>query len=66
MDREALLSELEDAKQLQNPPLSPPDTEDDSDEEVDKKIHEIFKIVKSMDISADTSDNELTKCSHVQ
>jgi len=68
MDHNAMLSELvEDAKHLLKPPLFTTETPNNegSDEEVDKKVDEFFNTVKDMNISADTTDDELSKYSHV-
>ena len=67
MDRDDMISELENARYLLNPPLFTTETPNNEghDEEVDKKVDEIFNTVKDMNISADTTDDELSKYSHV-
>jgi len=53
LSREQILMELEDMAE-------------DSDEEIDKKVDDIYTTVKAMNISAATSDEEILKYSHIQ
>jgi len=71
MNRNEMISELVKAKRIiENPAIWDKDddsnADNESDEEINRKVDAIFETVKQTNINAETTDEEITAYSHIQ